>query len=310
MHQIFFSVVIPTYNQAIFLEKAINSVLKQSYNNYEIIIIDNYSTDETEKIVDNFDQNKIVYKKINNNGVIGKSRNEGIKLSRGEWVAFLDSDDIWHIDKLKKIYEEIEKRNFDIICNDEYWIYKNKNKKIARYGPYKKNFYKYLLEYGNCISTSGSTVKKKFLEENKISFSERKDFVTSEDYDFFLKAAKKNGIFFFLHLPLGEHLFHENSASYKFEEHKKSWKAVIDHHVLENQGFDYNKKIILDRSNFNMNFMELIINFKNAKINFHLYKKIFILFFFNPIFSLLLVYRIIIKKIIQTYSSVKNMLMF
>ena len=63
MHEIFFSVIIPTYNQATFLEKAINSVLKQSYNNYEIIIIDNYSTDETQKIVDNFDQKKIVYKK-------------------------------------------------------------------------------------------------------------------------------------------------------------------------------------------------------------------------------------------------------
>lgn len=310
MHEIFFSVIIPTYNQATFLEKAINSVLKQSYNNYEIIIIDNYSTDETQKIVDNFDQKKIVYKKINNNGVIGKSRNEGIKLSKGEWVAFLDSDDIWHNDKLKKIYEEIGKKNFDVICNDEYWVYKNKNKKIARYGPYKKNFYKYLLEFGNCLSASGSTVKKIFLKENKISFSERKDFVTAEDYDFFLKIAEKKGIFFFLHLPLGEHLFHDKSASSNYAEHKNSWKAVVEHHVYEVQKFDNNKKKILDKCNFNISFRELIIKLKNKEISPDLCKKVFIFFLLNPFFSSLFAYKIIIKKIIQIYSSVKNMILF
>ena len=182
---------------------------------------------------------------------------------------------------------------------------KIKKKKIARYGPFKNNFYKYLLEFGNCLSSSGSIVKKNFLKENKINFSERKDFVTSEDYDFFLKVAEKNGIFFFLHLPLGEHLFHDTSASSNFTEHKKSWKAVIEHHVFEVQKFDYNKKKIMDKCNLNIIVMEFVNKIKNKEMNFDLYKKIFIFFFFNPIFSFIFAYKIIVRKIVQIYSSVK-----
>ena len=80
MENIFFSVIIPTYNQANLLKKAISSVMKQSFENFELIIIDNYSNDESGKVVESFDTSKIIYKKIHNNGIIGKSRNEGIKL--------------------------------------------------------------------------------------------------------------------------------------------------------------------------------------------------------------------------------------
>ena len=75
MKAVFFSVIIPTYNQANLLTKAIRSVLNQSFKNFEIIIIDNFSEDETEKIVESFESRKIVYEKIRNHGVIAKSRN-------------------------------------------------------------------------------------------------------------------------------------------------------------------------------------------------------------------------------------------
>ena len=84
-----FHVIIPTYNQSQYLEKALSSVINQKYNNFEIIVIDNYSVDKTEEIVKKFKNNKIKYLK-KNYGVIGSSRNEGIKISTGEWIAFLD----------------------------------------------------------------------------------------------------------------------------------------------------------------------------------------------------------------------------
>jgi len=90
MDSIFFSVIIPTYNRVELLKKAINSVLTQTYKNFEIIIIDNYSNDDTQEVVENFKNIKIIYQKIHNQGIIGKSRNLGIKLSKGKWVAFLD----------------------------------------------------------------------------------------------------------------------------------------------------------------------------------------------------------------------------
>ena len=97
----FFSIIIPTYNQANFLKKCLNSVFKQTFKNFEVIIIDNSSTDHTKEILSKY-KKKIVYKKINNKGVIAKSRNIGIKNSNGNWVAFLDSDDTWKNNKLER----------------------------------------------------------------------------------------------------------------------------------------------------------------------------------------------------------------
>ena len=310
MSEPFFSVVIPTFNQCNYLRRALKSVINQKFNNYEIIVIDNFSNDKTESIVKAFKKKSIRYKKIRNRGIISKSRNEGIKLSKGKWVAFLDSDDVWYKDKLEKVYEMVKKKNFEVICNDE-WIVKtnNRKKKIWRYGPFKKNFYKYLLEFGNCLSTSASVVKKSFLKKNNISFNERKDFVTAEDFDFFLKIAKKKGIFFFLHLPLGEHLFHSKSASSNYKKHYVSSRAVINYHIFEVQKFYSDKKKIWEKANFHIIFQELIIKLKNKEINLNLFKKVFCFYLFNPIFSFIFTYKVIVKRLIQIYSAKRNMVL-
>ena len=120
MRRPFFSIVIPTYNQSSYLKIALTSVFKQKYKNYEVIVVDNYSSDETFKVIKNF-KKKIIYKRIRNNGVIAKSRNLGIKLSKGKWIAFLDSDDYWSEDKLKKIFHIINSKDCDVVCNSE-WI--------------------------------------------------------------------------------------------------------------------------------------------------------------------------------------------
>ena len=76
----FFSIIIPTYNNANFLKKTLESIKNQTADNYELIIIDNHSTDETKSIVENSKINRLLYKKIKNYGVIAKSRNFGIKI--------------------------------------------------------------------------------------------------------------------------------------------------------------------------------------------------------------------------------------
>ena len=95
-----FSVILPTYNRAKFIEGAITSVLNQDYLNWELIIIDNFSKDNTQEIVEKFNDKRIKYIKYKNNGIIAKSRNYGIKLSKGNYLAFLDSDDWWYSKKL------------------------------------------------------------------------------------------------------------------------------------------------------------------------------------------------------------------
>ena len=121
----FFSVVIPTYNHEVFLEKAVKSVLNQTFNDYEIIIIDNYSDDNTENLNKNLNNKNIKFIKKRNYGILGKSRNIGIEQSKSEWIAFLDSDDIWRQDRLKVLFDFIKKNNnYDVICTNELWVNK------------------------------------------------------------------------------------------------------------------------------------------------------------------------------------------
>lgn len=94
------TVVIPTYNRALFVTKAIDSVLGQTFTDYEIIVVDDGSTDPTKEILNGYVE-KIRYIYQDNSGV-SAARNTGIRIARGEWVAFLDSDDEWRTDYLSK----------------------------------------------------------------------------------------------------------------------------------------------------------------------------------------------------------------
>ena len=79
-----FSIVIPTYNNAKLLQRALNSISLQSFSNYEVIVVDNCSTDNTESVIQRSNIKNLIYKKIKNEGVISKSRNLGIEISKGD----------------------------------------------------------------------------------------------------------------------------------------------------------------------------------------------------------------------------------
>jgi len=280
----FFSVIIPTYNQDKFLSKALDSLNNQTYKNFETIIIDNYSVDNTEKIVNRFEKKKI-YKKIKNLGVIAKSRNVGIRLAKGKWLAFLDTDDFWTHNKLKEVYDEIEKKNFDVFCNSEWILNEKIKKKLWIYGHYSKlNFYKKLLFFGNCLSTSATVINKNFLERKKIFYNENKKFVTSEDYEFFLNIANKGGKFHFYKKPLGYHLFHEKSASANRNNHFNSILEVQKFHVFQIQDFTLNKTCIWKKVKKISLIQEDIKNLiSNKNLSFKKIFNTFTRFFFNPL---------------------------
>ena len=301
MKSFFFSVVIPTYNQAELLNKAIESVLSQSFKNFEIIIIDNYSTDHTSEIIKKFEDNKVIHKKIRNEGIIAKSRNEGVKISKGDWIAFLDSDDWWYKERLQVIFEFIQNNNsFQVICTDE--LINDKityKKKIWKYGPYTHNFYKHLLKSGNCISTSASAVSKKFLIKKNIFFNENNDFITAEDYEFFLRIALNDGKFKFLHRVLGEHLFHEKSQSSNYIKNKKAIISVVRYHIFEVQNFSKQKDKLWNSIKINFLYMDLIHFIKYKKNYFGIIFIILKMFFLSPIRSIFFIFLKIKKKILK-----------
>ena len=111
------SIVIPTYNYARFISKSLKSVIDQTFENWEVIVIDNHSTDDTHNVVLKHIDSRIKYLKIDNKGIIAKSRNLGIKEAKGEWIAFLDSDDWWTKDKLEICFRNINEE-VDFIYHD------------------------------------------------------------------------------------------------------------------------------------------------------------------------------------------------
>jgi len=224
------SIVIPTYNQAHFLTCALQSVRAQTYRNWEVIIINNYSEDETIQVIEAIDDERITVINFKNHGVIGASRNEGIRQAKGEFVAFLDSDDHWYPDKLRCCLDVL-KQGYDLVCHGEIWSYENGSSKKVTYGPLPQARYEQLLYQGNCVSTSATVVRKALLDKLH-GFSPKACFITAEDYDLWLRIAKEGGRYYFIAQMLGEYRLHAMSASKNILRHQAAILAVIQaHHV-------------------------------------------------------------------------------
>lgn len=126
------SVIMPTYNRARVIERSISSVLKQTYKNLELIIVDDGSTDNTESIVNNIMDSRIHYVKSRHNLGACHARNLGINLAKGEYIAFQDSDDVWHLDKIEKQLHLIQKTKADLVtCRYNRYIEGSKKSKIT-----------------------------------------------------------------------------------------------------------------------------------------------------------------------------------
>lgn len=96
------SIIMPSYNTEKYIKKSIASVIKQTYQNWELIIVDDCSTDNTDDIIKKFDDVRIRYIKNKRNFGAAISRNRALRLAKGRWIAFLDSDDLWKVQKLEK----------------------------------------------------------------------------------------------------------------------------------------------------------------------------------------------------------------
>lgn len=231
MPELAVSVVMPTYNHARFIAEAIESVLAQTYKNFELIIIDNCSTDNTEAIVRSYSDTdpRIRYQKFRNNGIIAVSRNVGIRIAAGTYVAFIDSDDSWFQEKLEKVVKFLARfPDTDLLCHDENYVsgVDKKIMKIRRYGPYKK--YEDFLFKDNPLSTSAVVVRRSKLLEAGL-FSEAENLVTAEDYELWLRLSKRCRIEY-LHEVLGNWRVHETSLSGNLEKHTANVLNAVNHH--------------------------------------------------------------------------------
>ena len=110
------SIIMPTYNCAKFIKETIESVLNQTYENWELVIVDDCSNDNTEEIVESFNDKRIKYHKLEKNSGAAVARTTAMKMAIGNYMAFLDSDDLWKKEKLEKQLEFMKKNNYNFTC--------------------------------------------------------------------------------------------------------------------------------------------------------------------------------------------------
>jgi teichuronic acid biosynthesis glycosyltransferase TuaG len=227
----FFSVIIPCYNCRDMLAKAIASVQAQTFTDFEVLIVDNSSTDGTSELLDSIEDERFSWTTVQNHGVIALSRNEGMKRAKGDYLAFLDADDRWEPEKLEVVYRNIcENRNAIVLCHDEWIVSNGRRRKVNRYRPKLKNTYHSLLVHGNCLSTSAVTVQRQVALAIG-GFSEHKAYITVEDYDFWIRLSKE-GDFVFIDEPLGEAHVHDQNTSGNFEKHADAYLKLCREHFL------------------------------------------------------------------------------
>ena len=182
------SVIIPTYNRANLLKEGISSVLKQTYQNFELIIVDDGSLNNTEKIVKGFKDQRIVYLKHEKNRGVAESCNTGVKKAMGDYVFILNDDDLivpWALEKLIKKIKQSDLENLGGVYGWSWWI--NDKGKTLRIINLKKRGYIFDMILKKQIFTN-LLIKKEVFERVGVY---NESLLSNEDFDFYLRMAKK-----------------------------------------------------------------------------------------------------------------------
>ena len=209
-----FSVVIPTFNTATKINRALDSVLAQTYENFEILVMDDGSTDDTASVVGLYDSPKIIYRNDTNFGGPARPRNRGISLASGEWICFLDSDDWWTNDKLQNCFDVIDDKTDLIyhgmnIVSEESLFFRRKTTYSRRL---KSPVLIDLLLNDNPIVNSSVVVRKSLLDSIG-GINESPKLIAAEDYNTWLRLAQLTDHFLYLPANLGFYLIHSKNIS-------------------------------------------------------------------------------------------------
>lgn len=240
------SVIIPMYNAEKFISETINSVLKQTLVDIEIILVDNCSIDNTKEIVESFIKLDCRVRLIEleyNSGGPARPRNIGVENSKGEYLAFLDADDIWLPNKLEKQLKFMKENNLNFSSHGASFI--NEESEKIRSNNILKNYYrrykKYNLEQlikGNFIYLSSTILKKDIIEK----FNEEEHCISVEDYYLWLNLFNKKGVNYAY--------FNENFLKYRIVNNSISNRNIVGKQKAK--AMYYTLKFILDNEKFDL----------------------------------------------------------
>jgi glycosyltransferase involved in cell wall biosynthesis len=226
------SVVIPTYNQAGLLDAALRSVIGQTFRDWEAIVVDNESTDATKETVENCRDPRIRYVQFPNQGIIAASRNRGIALARGEYIAFLDSDDLWYPGKLSSCLALLS-QGTDALCHGMQVRTNGILTQTIVPAFAGTDLHETLLYQGNRgIITSAVMVRSAMFRHYGL-FSEDPQIVTAEDYDLWLRLSGEAVTWGCLPALLGEYTVHGRNASRNVKKQQRAEEQVVLAHFAK-----------------------------------------------------------------------------
>lgn len=183
------SIIMPSYNTASFIEETIQSVLNQTYTKWELIIVDDCSTDNTDEVLENIKDSRIRYFKNDKNSGAAVSRNKALREARGQWIAYLDSDDLWMPEKLEKQIHFMENNGYAFSYTNYEEIDVNGNKTgVSITGPKKitkTGMFNYC--WPGCLTV--------MFDANKIGLIQIQDIKKNNDYAMWLKVCRKADCF-------------------------------------------------------------------------------------------------------------------
>ena len=231
------SVLIPAYAAAKFITATLDSVAAQTDRDFEIIVVDDGSPDDTKSVVDSWLEKTGTPGQCvrRPNGRIAAARNTGLQAARGELIALLDHDDFWTPDKLALTVAEFDAHPETVLVGHHVDVVRDgKLIRTERRGPAVSRMYERLLFVGNCVSPSGATFRRdKALAIG--GFRENLEFNTVEDYDFWLRLSKV-GPFRFLDKTLATYTVIPGSASSKVESHYSNQESLLRDHFASSLG--------------------------------------------------------------------------
>jgi glycosyltransferase involved in cell wall biosynthesis len=229
------SVIIPTFNRAAMLVEAIGSVLAQSERDFELLIIDDGSTDETQRVCESYGAQLCCFKQEHRG--VSAARNFGIARARGRFIAFLDSDDLWQRHKLRRQTEWLGAHPEIMLCyTNEIWIRRGvrvNQKKIHQ----KAGGWIYPLCLPRCIISPSSVLVRRELFEHVGVFDE--SLPICEDYDLWLRLAARYEIGFLdepLIIKRGGHADQLSRSEYGIDRYRvRALQKMLDSNVLNQE---------------------------------------------------------------------------
>jgi len=190
------AVLIPTYNSAQYLKESIDSILNQTYSNFDVYVYDDYSTDNSKEIIESYTDRRVFYRKNDQNLGISKTLNRGLRelLSQYQFIARMDADDWAFPERFQRQIDFLEKNESVMLCGTQGFWLKNiaENPSSGWEYPIRNNYLKLYLLFGASFGHSSIILRSNFFIFNNLKYDE--NIKTCEDWDLWIRVSEKGEV--------------------------------------------------------------------------------------------------------------------